>query len=198
MPDFQKARGEITHYLQQWAAGDSESLDQLIAQLYNELHQAAGFWLRANPIRHSLPPTALVSELYLKLTDLQNANFQSREQFFGFAGMVMRQITVDAARARSSKKRGGDQFRIPEANLGSLPASDNSVEKIFAIHEALNAFETLEPRKAKAIELRFFGGFSKEEIATALGVSPITIHRDLAIAKIWLARKIDENNIPKP
>lgn len=192
---FQQISGDITQYLRKWSKGDLAAFDKLIIQVYDELHRAASYWLRANLANHTLPPTALVSELYLRFTGLKSADFHSRGQFFKFAGVLIRQILVDSIRHRKSIKRGGDQVHIPLEHFHQSSSLTLSPDKILAIHNALNDFETVEPRKAKVIELRFFCGFTIPEIAQALEISKITVSRDLAIAKVWLARTI-ETDIP--
>lgn len=188
--------GDITQCLKQWSQGSADAFDTLMVQVYDELHQAARYWLGTNPIANTLPPTAMVSELYLRLTGLKSADFHSREQFFSFTGILLRQILVDYARAQYAKKRGGHLNRLPGEYLDHVAAVSLPPEKIIAIHEALTAFEKIDPRRAKVIELRFFAGFKLDEIATALEVSKVTISRDLATAKLWLARRIG-SDIPE-
>lgn len=191
---FQNLNEDITQCLQEWCSGDDKALSRLITQVYEELHQAASYWLRGNSAKHTLPATALVSELYLRFTGLKTAQFDSREQFFAFAGILMRQIIVDYVRSKSSKKRGGDQIHVPLTKTQMVAGLSQPAEKVLAIHEALQTFENIDPRRAKVVELRFFAGFTLEEIATALGVSAITVSRDLAVAKLWLAREMDSDS----
>ena len=176
------ATHDVTRLLDEWARGNRQALDDLTPLVYRELRQLAASNLRKERQGHTLQPTALVNEAYLRLVDQRNPNWQSRSHFFGVAARLMRQILVDHARKRKAGKRAGEKISLEEAV--SLHHERN--RHLAALDTSLNALEKLDPRKCRAIELRYFAGLSMEEIAQALDVSPVTVRRDLRMAEAWL------------
>src|SRR5216683_7604458 len=179
---------EVTGLLRAWSDGDQAALDRLAALVYDELHHMARHYMKDERTGNTLQTTALVNEVYLRLVDVKNVDWQQRGQFFAIAAQMMRRILVDAARARGSHKRGGGAVKVnldETALLSSAP--DRS---ILALDEALTAFSQVAPRQAKVVELRYFGGMSEEEIVAALKISPRTVRRDWHFAKAWLLREL--------
>src|SRR5437879_857284 len=179
---------EVTGLLRAWCDGDQAALDRLAAKVYHELHRMARRFMRNERAGNTLQTTALVNEVYLRLVDVKNVDWQQRAQFFAIAAQMMRRILVDAARARSAHKRGGGAIKVnvDEALVGS-PERDSS---LVALDEALEAFAKLAARQAKVVELRYFGGLGEEEIAEVLKTSPRTVRRDWDFAKSWLKREL--------
>jgi RNA polymerase sigma-70 factor (ECF subfamily) len=173
---------EVTRLLAEWAKGNQHALDDLTPLVYHELRQLAASCLRKERQGHTLQPTALIHEAYLRLVDQKNPNWQSRSHFFGVAVRLMRQILVDHARKRQAGKRAGCNVSLEEAVSFQHERSPDLV----ALDSGLNSLEKLDPRKCKAVELRYFGGLSMDEIAQALNVSPVTVRRDLRMAEAWL------------
>jgi len=180
------AAHEVTLLLGEWAQGNSQALDQLTPLVYAELRQLAAGYLRHERPDHTLQPTALVHEAYLRLVDQQNLNWQNRSHFYGVAARLMRQILVDYARRRRAGKRAGPEVPLEETISFARERSADLV----ALDDALSALEKLDARKCKAIELRYFGGLSMEEIAQALEISPVTVRRDLRMAETWLYQQM--------
>jgi len=176
------ATHDVTRLLADWARGNRQALDDLTPMVYRELRQLAASNLRRERQGHTLQPTALVHEAYLRLVDQKNPNWQSRSHFFGVAARLMRQILVDHARKRHAGKRAGNKVSLEEA----VSFQHERSQALVALDSSLNALEKLDPRKCKAIELRYFGGLSMDEIAQALDVSPVTVRRDLRMAEAWL------------
>jgi RNA polymerase sigma-70 factor, ECF subfamily len=176
------ATHEVTRLLAAWAEGNQHALDELTPLVYKELRQLATSYLRKERQGHTLQPTALVHEAYLRLVDQKNPIWQSRSHFFGVAAHLMRQILVDHARRRQAGKRGGRKVSLGE----TISFQHERSRDVVALDSGLDALEKLDPRKCKAIELRYFGGLSMDEIAHALDVSPVTVRRDLRMAEAWL------------
>jgi RNA polymerase sigma-70 factor, ECF subfamily len=176
----------VTRLLRQWAEGDPEARDKLIPLVYAELRQIASRYLRVERPDHSLQPTALVHEAYLRLVDHESPHFENRAYFFGVAARLMREILVDHARRRHAGKRAGRKVSVEEA-VGS---AYERPEELLALDEALTELKKLDERKCQAVELRYFGGLVTEEIAATLGVSPVTVRRDLRMAEAWLHREM--------
>jgi RNA polymerase sigma-70 factor, ECF subfamily len=173
---------EVTRLLAKWAKGDQQALDDLTSLVYRELRQLAASCLRKERRGHTLQPTALVHESYLRLVDQKNPDWQSRSHFFGVAARLMRQILVDHARKKQAGKRAGTKVSLEE----TVSFHHERSRELVALDSGLSALEKLDPRKCKAIELRYFGGLSMDEIAQALNVSPVTVRRDLRMAEAWL------------
>jgi RNA polymerase sigma-70 factor, ECF subfamily len=177
---------EVTRLLAEWAKGNSNALDELTPLVYRELRQLAAGYLRKERQGHTLQPTALVHEAYLRLVDQSHPNWQNRSHFYGVAARLMRQILVDHARRKHADKRAGLKVSMEQAVSFRLDRS----QELIALDHGLNALEKIDPRKCKAIELRYFGGLSMEEVAQSLEVSAITVRRDLRMAEAWLHRQI--------
>ena len=175
---------EVTLLLAEWAKGNQHALDELTPLVYRELRQLAGSYLRKERLGHTLQPTALVHEAYLRLVDQTKPNWQNRSHFYGVAARLMRQILVDYARRRRASKRAGSRAKVPLDQAVSF--QQDSSQDLIALDTGLNALERIDPRKCKAVELRYFGGLSMEEIAQALEVSAVTVRRDLRMAEAWL------------
>ena len=173
---------EITRLLRDWASGNQQALEELTRLVYAELRQLAAAYLRHERRDHTLQPTALVHEAYLRLVDQQNPSWQDRSHFFGVAARLMRQILVDHARRQQAGKRAGRKVSLEEAVSFARERSAD----LAALDEALGALEKFDARKCKAVELRYFGGLDVEGIARTLDVSAVTVRRDLRMAEAWL------------
>jgi RNA polymerase sigma factor (TIGR02999 family) len=176
-----------TILLKAWAAGDRQALHQLTPLVLDELKRVAHRQLRKEFGERSLQTTALVNEAWLRLVDIENVNWHDRAHFFGISARIMRQILVEEARARLSKRRGGENFRVTFDE--ALPATRREAEFV-AIDDALTALAAFDERKARVIELRFFGGLSVQETALVLGISEQSVHRDWRLARAWLAKQL--------
>ena len=177
---------DVTQLLGEWANGNQQALERLTPLVYGELRQLAAAYLRKERPDHTLQPTALVHEAYLRLVDQQNPSWRDRSHFFGVAARLMRQILVDHARRRQAGKRRGHNLPLEDTVSFARQRSADLV----ALDDSLSALEKLDPRKCRAVELRYFGGLPTEEIARTLEVSPITIRRDLRMAEAWLYRQM--------
>jgi RNA polymerase sigma factor (TIGR02999 family) len=179
---------EVTGLLKAWSGGDQAALERLADQVYDELRRIARRYMRNERAGNTLQTTALVNEVYLRLVDVKNVDWQQRAQFFAIAAQMMRRILVDAARARGSRKRGGGAVKVNvDEALVVSPERDSS---LVALDEALEAFTKLAPRQAKVVELRYFGGLSEEETAEVLRISVRTVRRDWDFSKSWLMREL--------
>jgi RNA polymerase sigma factor (TIGR02999 family) len=184
------AENEITELLQAWRLGDESALEKLTPQVYRELHRAAKGCMRNERDGHILQTTALINELYLRLTDLKEIDWQNRAHFFALCARQMRRILTDQARARRSHKRGsGAQPISPDA---APLVSAQTQPELLEVDGALNALAKVDLRKSQVVELRFFGGLSVEETAEVLKVSPDTVVRDWKLAKAWLLRELSQ------
>jgi RNA polymerase sigma factor (TIGR02999 family) len=177
---------EVTLLLADWAKGNQRALDALTPLVYRELRQLAASYLRKERQGHTLQPTALVHEAYVRLVDQSNPTWQSRSHFFGVAARLMRQILVDHARRKQAGKRAGIKVSLEEA----VSFHQQRSRDLVALDSALIALEKIDPRKCKAVELRYFGGLSMDEIAQTLDVSTITVRRDLRMAEAWLYQEM--------
>ena len=184
--------GEITLLLRRLQEGDKGAEEHLIEKVYGELRKLAASYLRRERPGHSLQPTALVNEAYLKLTRLDRLSWQDRSHFFGVAAHLMRQILVDHARARRAEKRGGDVRVVPLDE--ALILDKGRPMEIIALDEALDRLQEKDPRGAKVVECRFFGGLSVEETAEVLGIAPRTVKRDWYLCRAWLQRELSRNS----
>lgn len=181
----------VTALLQAWNAGDRTALDRLVPLILAELRRLARRYMRRERAGHTLQTTALIHEAYIRLVEAQGVNWQNRAHFFGISARVMRRVLVDFARERGYRKRGGGDRRVPLDE--ALLVADAPDEDLIALDDALNALAGVDPRKSRAIELRFFGGLSIEEAALVLEVSPETVKRDCRLAKAWLLRWLTEH-----
>lgn len=181
---------EVTELLQKWSEGDSGALEELTPVIYSELHRIAKRYMRRERDGHTLQTTALVNEAYMRLIDWKTAKWENRAHFFGVSAQLMRRILVDFARKRP-------KFEDKPAQKVSLDqAFTVSTEKdadLIALDEALNELAKFDARKAKIVELKFFGGLSVEETAEVLKVAPITVMREWQKAKAWLYRELSSN-----
>jgi RNA polymerase sigma factor (TIGR02999 family) len=176
--------GTITKLLQNWSAGDPQAAERVLPLVYEELRQIAARQLREERGDHTLQATALVNEAYLRLQGQEGFEWPSRAHFFAFAAHLIRRVLVDHARHRNRAKRGGKIERVALAE-----ARDLALERppdLVALDDALSHLETLDPRKAAVVELRYFGGLTLEEIAHHLGISPETVGREWRRARAWL------------
>ena len=174
----------VTQLLQQWSHGDDSALAELTPLVYEELRRLAHHYMEGERPDHTLQTTALVNEAYLRLADQTASNWQSRAHFFAVAARAMRQILVSYARSNRAQKRGGGVARI-ELDEAAILSPEQSKE-IVDLHEALERLGTLDSRKARVVELKYFGGLNYEEIAEVMKVSTVTVRRDWVFAKAWL------------
>lgn len=188
MDDSRNETNQVTQLLARWKNGDSAAEEVLTPLLYNELHKLARRYLQDERAAATLQPTALVSELYLRLIGQEHPDWQSRSHFFGVAAHRMRQILVEHARKHRAGKRGGGVANV-ELNEMLCFAPGKSAE-VLALDDALNALAKFDERKAKVIELRFFAGLSVEETAQALDISVATVGREQRMAEAWLKREM--------
>ena len=186
---MQAQSNEITQLLRQWSQGDVAVLDQLMPVVLRELHKLAGSYLKGERPNHTLQPTALINEAYLRLVAQDFPEWQSRTHFYGVAAQLMRQILVDHARAHAAAKRGQN---TPKLSLEeAVEFSHEQASELVALDDALRSLARLDERKARVVELRHFGGLTVEEIATALGISTATVTREMRLAQAWLLREIE-------
>jgi RNA polymerase sigma-70 factor, ECF subfamily len=179
---------EITELLQAWRQGDEQALEKLTPQVYRELHRAAQRCMARERGGHTLQTTALINELYLRLSDLKLIDWQNRAHFFALCVRQMRRILIDQARARHSHKRGGLAQTV-SLDVVPVVAPEPSADLV-AVDDALDRLAKVDERKGRVVEMRFFGGLSVEETAEVLKVSPETVARDWKLAKAWLLREM--------
>ncbi len=180
--------GEITHLLREWRAGSAGALDALTPYIYEQLRSIAAAYLRRERPGHTLQPTALVHETYLKLAANDRPDWENRAHFYGIAARLMRQILVDHARKHLSAKRGQALRRIPLTE--TVAFANSHAAEFIALNVALDKLSEISDRKARVVELRYFGGLSVDECASLLGVSSMTAHRDLRFAEAWLFHEL--------
>jgi len=181
-------KAQATQILKDTRCGSQSAAGDLFALVYDELRALAGSCLRREQAGHTLQPTALVHEAYLRLVDVDSLGRQDRAHFLALAARVMRQVLIDHARKKRAEKRGGDWVRMALVEEPSV-ARDDEVD-VLAVEETLKALEALDARKAKVVELRFFGGMTIEEAAVVLGVSPKTVEADWYMARAWLRAEL--------
>jgi RNA polymerase sigma factor (TIGR02999 family) len=196
MPDPSPAHN-VTELLLSWGQGDAAALDRLVPLLYDDLRRVARGHLRREGPGHTLQPTALVHEVFLRLVDVDRMTVKSRTHFFALSARLMRQILVDHARRRQAGKRGGGAtvIGLNEAAAAAAPASSSSVD-VLALDEALDALSSFDDRQCRVVELRFFAGLNIPEAADALGVSTATVEREWAMAKAWLHQRLSTPQEP--
>jgi RNA polymerase sigma factor (TIGR02999 family) len=186
---FEAPGGEVTVLLERWRQGDREVLDRLMPLVYGELHGIASGYMRRERDDHTLQPTALVNEVYLRLLRQRSVSWNDRAHFFTFAARMMRNILKDHARAHLAERRGAGSIKLPLSEemawVGSSP------EQVLDLGRALEKLETLDNRKAQLVELRFFLALTMEEAADVLGVSIATAERDLKFSRSWLYRELN-------
>lgn len=179
---------EVTRLLKAWGAGDEQALEKLTPLVYEQLHKVAKRYMAGERLGHTLQTTALVNEVYLRLVDCGQVNWQDRAHFFAVSAQLMRRILIDFARSRAYLKGGGAGAHIPLEETPSV-CSEPDVNLV-ALDDALKALAAVDERKSKVVELKFFGGLSVEETAEVLHVSRNTVLRDWRLAKIWLLREL--------
>jgi RNA polymerase sigma-70 factor, ECF subfamily len=182
---------DLTHLLNRMHQGDKDAADQAISRIYTELHRIAAREMRREHHRHTLQTTALVNEAYLRLESAGSLRIESRGHFLAVASQQMRRILVDHARAAGAQRRGGDavQISLDDAQTG---AEETSID-LLLLDESLAELERIDPRAAKVVELRYFGGYTDKEVVDALGVSLATVRRDWEFARSWLFRRMRDN-----
>jgi RNA polymerase sigma factor (TIGR02999 family) len=181
---------EVTQLLRDWSEGRVEARDELLRLVYAPLKEMAGRHLQRERDGHTLQPTALVHELYLKLVEQRRVNWNDRAHFFGVAAQGMRRILVDHARKRKAERRGGAM--IPVTISDALDVCAAQEVDVIALDEALTALEKIFPQQAKIVELRFYGGLTIDETAAALSISAATISREWTMARAWLRRALSQ------
>jgi RNA polymerase sigma-70 factor, ECF subfamily len=182
------AQAEVTQLLQQWSNGQEQALDRLVPHIHQELRKLAAGYLRRERPDHTLQPTALVNEAFLKLIDQRAVRWQNRAHFFGIAAQAMRRILVDHARTHGAHKRGGGLRQVPLED-DHLVGGTVDVD-LLALDEALTRLAALDPQQSRIVELRYFGGLTLEETAEVMRISPATIGREWRIAKAWLSAEL--------
>jgi len=184
--------GDVTALLSRWNSGDAEALKELLALVHKELRAMAGGLLRRERANHTLQPTELVHEAYLRLTGLREMHFEGRRHFYGAAAQAMRRLLVDHARHRDAEKRGGPAaHRVPIEEAFQVPV-DLRLDFV-RIDEALEELSAVAPEKARVVELRFFAGLSIEQTADVMGIAPVTVKRHWTFARAWLARALSDD-----
>jgi RNA polymerase sigma-70 factor, ECF subfamily len=185
---------EVTQLLIDWSSGNQAALDRLIPMVDRELHRLAHHYMRRENAGHTLQTTALVNEVYLKLIDQKNVHWKNRAHFFALSAQLMRRILVDHARNRQYAKRGGGAQRITFDE--ALVVSSERGADLVALDDALSKLTSIDPRKGKVVELRFFGGLNVEETAEALQISAVTVMREWSMAKAWLYNSLSNDPTP--
>jgi RNA polymerase sigma factor (TIGR02999 family) len=183
---------DVTRLLKAWSDGDQAALTELMPTVYAEIRKLARSYLRRERSDHTLQATALVHEAYVRLVDQRAVRWQNRAHFFGIAAQIMRRILVDHARMQKADKRGAGERPI-ELDQGIELAADNRIDFV-ALDDALKTLATLDPRQARIVELRFFGGLSIEETGEIVQLSPATIKREWAAARLWLRRELERSS----
>jgi RNA polymerase sigma factor (TIGR02999 family) len=179
---------DVTRLLRAWGAGDQQAFHHLAPLVYDELRRMARRYMRKENQGNSFQATALVNEAYLRLVHLDEVGWQDRAHFFAISAQMMRRILVDAARARGAGKRGGGAQRLDlNDSIDGVPMRDS---RLVDLDEALHLLARVDPRKAKVVEMRFFGGFGVEETAEVLGISPQSVMRDWKLARAWLIKTL--------
>lgn len=192
-----EVRSEITRLLRDLDAQNADrrqTTELLLAALYPELRRLAAGLFRKERAEHTLQPTAVVHEAYLRLVSQDGASWRDRAHFLGIAARVMRQVLVDHARTRAAQKRGGDRERVTLTDAAQV-GSGGDLE-LLDLHQALERFASLDPRASRVVELRVFGGLTVEETAHVIGVSSRTVTDDWAMARLWLARELGPGTTP--
>jgi RNA polymerase sigma-70 factor (ECF subfamily) len=188
----EKPTGQVTQLLAGWGRGDPAALDKLTPIVYNELHRIAHRYMRRERLGHTLQTSALINEAYIRLIDQREAHWQNRAHFFAIAAKLMRRILVDQARRKGYAKRGGNpqQVSLDEG----MAVSGGRETDLVALDDALKDLETVDERKSRIVDMRFFGGLSLEEIAEALEISVPTVEREWRAARAWLHRAMAEGS----
>ena len=185
------AQHEVTQILNDWSGGDAKAQERLMPFVYDELRRLARSFLAQERGDHTLQPTALVHEAYVRLVDQTRVNWQNRAHFYGIASRMMRRVLVDHARAHAAEKRGGGAIRLSIDDV-QVPLEQRAADFV-ALDEALEKLSQFDERKGKVVEMRFFGGLNDEEIAEVLGVTSRTVLRDWKKARLWLYRELSND-----
>ena len=180
---------DVTSVLKEWAAGQDRALEKLVPLVYQELRSLAASHLRGERPAHTLQPTALVNEVFLRLLDGRDVVWQNRTHFFALAARMMRHILVDHARARIAEKR--DVVVVPLLSEGPFDPSPISDPALVALDDALTSLKRMDPRQCRVVELRYFAGLTLEETAESLGISVATVKREWVMARAWLRREVE-------
>lgn len=183
-----QAQPNITEVLERWSNGEQSALDELVPLIYKELRRLAGNYIRRERHDHTLQPTALINEVFVRLIDQDDIKWQNRAHFFGIAARLMRRILVDHARNQQAAKRGGGQYSLSLSRADRI-ASQPSVD-LLAVHLALQELEELDPQQSRVVELRFFGGLTIEETAEVMGLGHATVEREWKMARSWLRHEL--------
>ncbi len=193
-----KPTSEITRLLNAWNDGDPQALDRLLPLVLNDLRRMARAQLARETPGHTLEPTALVNELYLKLIGKRSVRWQSRTQFFATMSQIMRRILVDHARRRKALKKGGADIRVTFDKALGIPVDGSQREgtDLIALDDALHRLARIDPRQVRVVELRYFGGLSLQETARTLEVSTMTVKREWRTARLWLLHRLDGTPAP--
>ena len=184
----------ITQLLERWSNGEENARDELMRLVYDELHRLAGSYLRRERRQHTLQPTALVNELFLRFSEQHSMSWQNRAQFFGVAAQTMRRILVDYARAHKASKRGGDRYCVSLRNIAAFGAQPDA--DLLALHKVLGELEKIDRDQARIVELKFFGGLTIKEIEEVMGISHATVEREWKLAKAYLKNELTKTMGP--
>ena len=187
-----KSPEQITELLRAWGRGDQAAFDQLAPVVYAELRRLARHYMARERTDHTLQPTALVHEAYIRLADLRSLHWKNRIHFFAISAQMMRRVLVDFARSRVRRKRGGAAQHVSLDEIANLGAQHDAA--LLALDDALTVLAAEDPRKCQVVEMKFFGGLSTDEISQSLTVSPETVQRDWKLAKLWLLRHMTAND----
>jgi RNA polymerase sigma-70 factor, ECF subfamily len=187
--------GEVTLLLRAMKSGDKTAAEKLLPLVYSELHRLARSYMRRERPDHTLQPTALINEAYLRLAH-GDIDWQNRQHFIAVAATVMRRFLVDYARGHDAEMRGGDFQRVELSEV--LAIAPERSEEVLAVNEALTALQAINPRQAQVVELRYFAGLSIEEVASTLNISPRSVKRDWMQARRWLFREIQKGVVAQP
>ena len=187
-----KSPEQITELLRAWGRGDQAAFDQLAPVVYAELRRLARHYMARERTDHTLQPTALVHEAYIRLADLRSLHWKNRIHFFAISAQMMRRVLVDFARSRVRRKRGGAARHVSLDEIANLGAQHDAA--LLALDDALTVLAAEDPRKCQVVEMKFFGGLSTDEISQSLTVSPETVQRDWKLAKLWLLRHMTAND----
>jgi RNA polymerase sigma-70 factor (ECF subfamily) len=187
--------GRISQLLQQWAGGDARAREDLVALVYQDLRKRAAAYLRRERRDHTLQPTALVNEAYMRLMGQQRVTWLNRAQFFGVAAQIMRRILIDHARERDAAKRPGGMRVTLDEGMRAVPPIDCEV---LMLDDALQELARMDERQAHIVELKYFGGLSEEEVAAVLSLSRTTVTREWQSARAWLYRRMTTGRVARP
>ena len=180
---------DITGLLKKLNGGDSDAAAEIVSVVYPELRRIARAYMRAERGEHTLQPTALINEAWIRLVDQTRVDWRDRTHFFGVAASMMRRVLVDHARQRLADKRGGGQKKVA-VDWVELEAGGEKLTEVLSVHEALERLEGIDPRLAKLVEMRYFAGMDVDETAVALGISPRTVDREWSMARAWLSTQL--------